>query len=147
MRKILLVSIVLATILSMSNCKEKEEEDTSLYTLIGTWEAKRDFTHTDGVQWNENNTLIFTETEFRQEILYKSTAREVTQITAGKYTYDDNTITFIDTYEYNADGSKGYGPYKNLSYPYKFTNKNTLETNGFGDNGGNLIDRVYKRKN
>ena len=97
------------------SCDNGGMEEAGPFSLIGTWEAKREFTHTDGVQWSENNTLTFSETEFRQVILAKSKNGEVTQITAGKYTYDDRDITYIDTYEYNADGSKGFGPYKNLS--------------------------------
>jgi len=151
MKKLFLILLLVSTLIFLScDNKDMEEEETGPFSLIGTWEAEREFTHTDGVQWNEKNTLIFYETEFRQEIVSKSKTREVTRINAGKYSYDDNYIMYIDTYDYKEDGSKGYGPYappEKFRYPYKFINKNTLETNGFGDTGGNIIDRVYKRKN
>jgi len=147
MRK-LFIGVAIALLLF--SCDDGGMEDKGPFSLIGTWEAEGEYV-VEGVQWTEKSSLIFSETEFRQEILFKSRTREATQIHAGKYTYDDNYIMYIDTYDYNEDGSKGYGPYappEKFRYPYKFINKNTLETNGFAETSlTKLTDKVYKRKN
>jgi len=154
MKKVLYLFIVLAIILTMSNCDNKtEEQEIGPFSLIGTWEASGEIV-VNGDQRTYKCTITFTETEYTEITESKSTqgAFHLTDTYSGTYMRDEERIT--GTYSYSGDYHNGNppsvgGPF-NWSNTYNFINKNTLEFKGPGAQSmnnyisGNL---VYNRKN
>jgi hypothetical protein len=143
--KKLLVIILVSTFIFLSCDNDDMEEETGPFSLIGTWEASGEFV-VNGDQRTYKSTLIFlNETDYKQETEYKSKngTWNLTSKNDGTYVYNDNTITYTDTYYY-ANGSKG-GTYV-YTKPYKFINKNTLETHGQGVDTEYITGIIYNRK-
>jgi hypothetical protein len=139
--------IILALAIFLFSCDNNgmNEEDKGLFSLIGTWEAEGEFM-VGADQRTYKSTLIFTETEYTQESRFKSKqgAFDWTSKNEGTYIREDEKIIYTD---YDISDGGRIGPYIK-PIPYKFVNKNTLETLGPGITGSSAyIQGVsFKRK-
>ena len=151
MRKILLTSAIFAIILSMNNCKTEDidntvDTDTGPYSLIGTWEASGEM-NVLGDERTYKMTLTFIdETEYTQIQHEKSKqgAWDQTVEQKGTYIQDEEKITYTDSYRTSPEAD--FAGNNEYSKPYKFANKNTLETYGPGITDFYIKSMVYKRK-
>jgi len=137
MKKLLLTLTLALLLFFCDNGDVNEEQDTTPFSLIGTWETSGDYV-VNGDQRTYNGTLTFiSETEYKKETAFKSKngTWSLNGKNDGTYVYDESNITYTDTY-YKADGSKG-GTYT-YKMPYKIINKNTIEAESPG-----VSDRVY----
>jgi hypothetical protein len=133
MKKILFAVLIFGILFTMNNCNnEEEQEDPSTYTLIGTWE-------TEGVTYNIpfKCTLIFlNETDFEQDSISTRQDGIVTHKNKGTYIREEDRIIFTDV----EHASNKY------THPYKFIDKNTLDTFGIGFMGWDIEKMIFKRK-
>jgi hypothetical protein len=132
MKKILFIIVIFAIMLGMSNCKDPEEEGP--FSLIGTWEAEGEYTSISGKQGTYKGTLTFTETEYTliEDYIPKQGTHEHYN-DRGTYVREEENIIYTDEY-----GNK-------YTYPYKFINKNSLETKPIGFPSDPPL--IFKRKN
>jgi hypothetical protein len=114
------------------------------YSLVGTWEASGEFV-VEGDQRTYKSTLAFlNETEYKQETHYKSKqgAFDLLDKREGTYVREEENIIFTD---YDVSGSTRIGPYT-YTYPYRFINKNTLETQSTGVSSTHIGSATFRRK-
>ena len=128
MKKILLLTLVIA--FTIVSCDNKGMDDD--YSLIGTWEAAGNY-FSSGMNENRNYkcTFIFhDETEYTHIFYYKpvgTTDWKGGSENRGTYTYDKENITYTGK-NYLSNGTETAET--KITYYYKFTDKNTLITNG-----------------
>jgi len=125
--KKLIVALTLA--LFLFSCDNGGMEDKGPFSLIGTWEAEGEYIARNDQRTYKSTLTFLSETEFK-EICHEKSKQGTFDLTnefEGTYTLEDEKILFTYSYK-SSDGSSG-GPFSGNSVPYKFINKNTLETN------------------
>jgi hypothetical protein len=132
MKKTLLSLFVVFILISCNN--DNMENETGPFSLIGTWEA-------EGETYNIpfKCTLVFlNETDFEQEAVYtKPNSEKIFYTPKGTYIREENNIIYTEIGEHASN---------KYTHPYKFINKNTLETFGIGFMDWDIEKMTFKRK-
>ena len=142
MKKIVCVLVVAFFLFSCNN-GGMDEEETGPFSLIGTWEAEGEFKDTDTF-YAKSTLFFFDDTNYEQETIFnKQVTSPPPYKPKGTYTSTDDNIIYKEIF-YKEDGS--ILTYNTYTIPYKFINKNTLETRALGIwENPNKIN--FKRKN